>query len=359
MIGAVDNSTLTTPAEASSAPATNDPISTPVEVTQSSTPDTGTGQEATPTLNDSTASSSPADAKDAKKESLLDVVKTAFDAKDPANSSTAKAQPQPAPGQPNDAPGKDSLAQKDGSEAQSDVPFHNHPRWKAMIAERESLKPAAEQYGKITTFMKTNGLSPQEMAEGLHVMALMKTNPVAAYQQLQGYIQNLARFTGDVLPPELKAKVDEGLTDPETAKRLAQLEAEREFSYARQLEIQQRQQAEQEAFARQQAFDNSQQMVSAVMQWEQAEKAKDPDWAQKYEMVQDRVKALLAQQPASNPSDAIKIAQRALADVNARLRPLAGRTMPLRTPASSLSSASATPAPRSLADLVRMGLQGS
>jgi hypothetical protein len=358
MIGSVDNETLTTPAEASSAPATNETTPASAQVTQSSAPENGTGQE-TQTLNDSAASSSPAVDKDAKKETLLDVVKTAFDAKAPANSSIAKAQSAPAPGQPNDAPSKDSLVQKDGPEAQPDLPFHNHPRWKAMIAERESLKPAAEQYGKITSFMQTNGLTPQEMAEGMTVMALMKTNPAAAYQQMQGYVANLARFTGDVLPPELKAKVDEGLTDPETAKRLAQLEAEREFSYARQVEQQQQYQAQQEAFAQQQAADNSQQMVSAVMRWEQAERAKDPDWAQKYEMVQDRVKALLTQQPARNPSDAIQIAQRALADVNARLRPLAGRTMPLRNAASSLSSASATPAPRSLADLVRMGLQGS
>lgn len=358
MIGSVDNETLTTPAEASSAPATHETIQASAQVAQSSAPENGTGQE-TQTLNDSAASSSPAVDKDANKETLLDVVKTAFDAKAPANSSIAKAQSDPAPGQPNDAPGKDSLAQKDGSEAQPDLPFHNHPRWKAMIAERDSFKPAAEQYGKITSFMQNNGLSPNEMAEGLHVMALMKTNPVAAYEQLQGYIQNLAKFTGDVLPPELKAKVDEGLTDPATAKRLAQLEAEREFSYARQVEQQQQYQAQQENFARQQAADNSQQMVSAVMQWEQAERAKDPDWAQKYEMVQDRVKALLTSTPARTPSDAIQIAQRALTEVNARLRPLAGRTMPLRNAASSLSSASATPAPRSLADLVRMGLQGS
>jgi hypothetical protein len=354
----VDNQTLTDPAAAPSAAATPESTPAPAEVTQSPAPENGSGQETAQTLNEVTAGSSPAADKDAKKETLLDVVKTAFN-KESADSSTAKAQSDPAPDQPNDAQGKDSQVQKDGPEAQPDLPFHNHPRWKAMIAERESLKPAAEQYGKITTFMKTNGLTPQEMAEGMTVMALMKTNPAAAYQQLQGYVEKLARFTGDVLPPELKAKVDEGLTDPETAKRLAQLEAEREFSYARQVEEQQRIQAEQEMIVRQQAAENSQQMVAAVMRWEQAERAKDPDWAQKYEMVQDRVKALLATQPARNPSDAIQIAQRALADVNARLRPLAGRTMPLRTPASSLSSASATPAPRSLADLVRMGLQGS
>ena len=355
----MDNPTLTTPAEASSAPATNEPTQAPAQVTQSSTPDTGTGQETAPTLNDSAATSSPAADKDAKKETLLDVVKTAFDAKESANSSTAKVQSNPVPGQPNDAQGKDSQVQKDGSVAQPDLPFHNHPRWKEMIAERESLKPAAEQYGKITTFMKTNGLTPQEMAEGMTVMALMKTNPAEAYKQLQGYVQNLARFTGDVLPPEIKDKLDQGYIDPDSAKRLAQLEAEREFSYARQVEQQQRVQAEQEQMARQAAAQNSQQMVSAVMRWEEGERAKDPDWSQKYEMVQDRVKALLIQQPARNPSEAIQVAQRALADVNARLRPLAGRTMPLRNPASSLSSVSATPAPRSLADLVRMGLQGS
>jgi hypothetical protein len=250
----------------------------------------------------------------------------------------------------------DSSGQKKAPDAQ-ELPFHKHPRWQEMVAEREALKPKAEQFEKINHFMTSNGLTPQEMAEGMYVMALMKNNPVEAYQRLNGYVQNLARFTGDVLPPELQTKVDEALIDRESAKELARLQAERDFIMGRQAQAYQRSQQEQEYIQQEETLARSQAMVNAVSQWEQVERSRDPEWSAKYEMVQDRVKALLAERPASNPSEAIEIARRALSDVNARLRPLAGRNTPLRVPTSSMSSVSASPAPRSLSDVIRLGLQ--
>ena len=255
-----------------------------------------------------------------------------------------------------DGQGLDSQGQKKAPDAQ-ELPFHKHPRWQEMVAEREALKPKAEQFEKINTFMTSNGLTPQEMAEGMYVMALMKNSPAEAYQRLNGYVQNLARFTGDVLPPELQSKVDEALIDKESARELARLQAERDFIMARQAQAYERSQQEQQYAQQQQAVAQSQAMVNAVSQWEQVERSRDPEWSAKYEMVQDRVKALLAERPASSPSEAIEIARRALSDVNARLRPLAGRNTPLRVPTSSMSSVSASPAPRSLSDVIRLGLQ--
>jgi hypothetical protein len=91
--------------------------------------------------------------------------------------------------------------------------------------------------------------------------------------------------------------------------------------------------------------------------WESAEKARDPDWSVKYEMVQDRVRTLLASGKPSSPEEAVQLARRALSDVNERLRPLAGRNMPMRSPTSSMSSATSRPVAKSLEDVVRMGLQ--
>jgi len=99
------------------------------------------------------------------------------------------------------------------------------------------------------------------------------------------------------------------------------------------------------------------QMYDAVATWEAQEKAKDPDWDKKYEMVMDRVRTLVGAGRPQSASEAVEVARRALADINSRLRPLAGRSVDLRSPTSSLSSASTRPAPRSLEDVVRMGLQ--
>lgn len=333
---------------------TQAPIQAPVE--QTAAPQVSAAPEAQ-TLNEGTAGSSPAGDTDAnKKIGLLDVIKSAAEGKSDTASSTVGDQKVSAQGTAADDQGLDSSGQKKAPDAQ-ELPFHKHPRWQEMVAEREALKPKAEQFEKINTFMASNGLTPQEVAEGMYVMALMKNNPVEAYQRLNGYVQNLARFTGDVLPPELQSKVDEALIDKESAKELARLQAERDLMLTRQAQQYQLSQQESEYIRQQEIVAQSQAMVNAVSQWEQVERSKDPEWSAKYEMVQDRVKALLAERPASNPSEAIEIARRALSDVNARLRPLAGRNTPLRTPTSSMSSVNASPAPRSLADVIRLGLQ--
>ena len=251
----------------------------------------------------------------------------------------------------------DDSALKDGTDQKEDpsrlaekLPFHNHPRWKEMINERDQLKPAAEQYQKITTFMNNNSLSTQEMAEGMQVMALMKNDPVSAYAKLKGYLDNLAPVVGEILPDDIRQKVDDGFIDEESAKELARLKAEKDFHSQRYLE----QQSKQE---RQTSEQNQRAMYESVATWEQVEKAKDPDWSAKYEMVMDRVKSLLSEKQPQNSQEAVEVARRALAEVNSRLRPLAGRSTNLRGPTSSLSSGNTRPAPRSLEDVVRLGLQ--
>jgi hypothetical protein len=188
------------------------------------------------------------------------------------------------------------------------------------------------------------------MADGMRVMALMKHNPTAAYEQLQTYIKKLAPYTGEELHPDIKAKVDDGFVDPETAKELSRLKAEKEFLNQRSEEIYQQQVAQQQATSQRAMYD-------AVTGWEASEKARDPDWSAKYEMIQDRVRSLMATTRPSTPEEAVQLARRALSDVNDRLRPLAGRTTNIRSPISSLSSATSRPVARSLEDVVRMGLQ--
>ena len=348
--------TLNQPDSATSAESTNTlPVATPA-VTETSAPEARV--ESAP-KNDAkpAASSSNAGDKDAnKKATLLEVVKNGLNTDKPDSvSSTEGDKRASAELKVTDEQGvqDEGQAQKDDpSKAAEKLPFHNHPRWKEVNAKLKDAEPAAEQYRKITNFMENNHLSQQEMVDGFKVMAMMKQEPAEAYKALKAYVDKLAPFAGEVLPDELKRRVDDGFDSPETAKQLAALQAKEQFDRERFTQVQERQE-------QQQAVERQNAIVNAVESWEKAEEAKDPDWSAKYEMVNDRVMALLRTERPASPSDAIEIARRALSDVNARLRPLAGRSTPIKSPTSSLSSASTRPAPRSLDDVVRLGLLNS
>jgi hypothetical protein len=348
--------TLNQPDSATSAESTNTlPVATPA-VAEAPAPEARV--ESAPS-NDAkpAASSSNAGDKDAnKKATLLEVVKNGLNADKPdSGSSTEGDKRASAELKVTDEQGvqDESQAQKeDPNKAAEKLPFHNHPRWKEVNAKLKEAEPAAEQYRKITNFMETNHLSQQEMVDGFKIMAMMKQEPAEAYKALKGYVDKLAPLAGEILPDELKRRVDDGFDSPETAQELARLRAKQDFEVVRQREMQQRQE-------QQQVVERQTAIVSAVESWEKAEEAKDPDWSAKYEMVNDRVMALLRTERPASPSDAIEIARRALSDVNARLRPLAGRSTPIKSPTSSLSSASTRPAPRSLDDVVRLGLLNS
>lgn len=347
--------TLNQPDSAPSAEPTNTlPVETPA-VAETHAPEARAESAPQNDAKESAAVPSAADDKDAKQKraTLLDVVKSGLEKGKPDSvSSTEGEKRDTAEGQSNEAKASQDDGQQpkeDAQKAAEKVPFHNHPRWKEMVSERDALKPKAEQYEKITTFMKQNALSEQEMVEGFNIMAMMKQKPADAYKALRGYVDQLAPLAGEVLPEDLKKRVDEGFDSEESAKELARLRAEREFSANREKETQAR--LEQER-----AAEYQRSLVTAVESWERECEAKDPDWSKKYNLVSDRVRVLLASERPANPSHAVELARRALNDVNASLSSVAGRNTPLRAPTSSMSSASTRPAPRSLLDVVRLGL---
>lgn len=346
----------TTINQSDSAPSAEPTLQTPVETPVDHTPvhvTEQTGIEHNDAKATATDSSSAGDTDANKKATLLDVVKAAY-SQDKLDSDSSKEGEQTESAK---AQNTENVEGRDGTQHSKEVagkqedkvPFHNHPRWKEMISEREALKPRAEQYDKIMNFMQQSSLSPEEMAEGMQVMAMMKNNPLEAYKAIKSYAERLAPYAGEVLPDDIRSKVDDGFIDSETAKELAALKAEREF-------MAQRSQQAQEANARYQAEANAKAMHDAVVAWEVAEKSRDPDWSAKYEMVMDRTRILLQNGQPKSPSEAIEIAQRALADVNSRLRPLAGRSTSIKSPTSSLSSANTHSKPRSLEEVVRLSL---
>jgi hypothetical protein len=322
-----------------SAPA-SEPISTPA------TPEVADAKQ------DSTPISSGAGDQDANKKptSLLDAVKSAVQktAADAASSTVETNGASASEAKPPQPSLDDKAKDKAGVDADQKLPFHNHPRWKEVVAERDAYRTDAGEYRKITGFMSNNGLSNEEVVEGFQIMALMKINPAEAHKKISEYKARLDAIVGEVLPEDLSEKVRDGFIDPDTAKELAALKAQQKLAEQRQ----------------EQAIQDRDLQVrkgihSAVVNWEQQMKVKDPDWSAKQEMVTDQVRLMLSAEQPSTPEQALALVERAHSIIRERLSRFAPRRQPVSHVASSTSSANATVVPQSLKEAVMRGMLAS
>lgn len=297
------------------------------------------------------AESSNADIEDAKQEApldLRDVIKDVVKKPEPAESDSSNDTVQ----QEATVEGK---AQAGPEQKAEDVPFHNHPRWKELKAERDSYREGAENYRKITDFMANTGLEPSEVAEGFQVMASLKSGTLDGLEQALAYFEEkaqlLRQMTGRDLPQDLASKVNDGLVDEEVAREFARSQAASQLQqnqFDRQRQLSEQTAAEQ---ARQQTAAS---MAQAVQGWEDGIKAKDPDYATKKEaLVLDRARVLQGEVGApKTPEEAIALVDRAYKEVNDRLRSILPARRPVSPPPASMS-ARVSPVPKSLGDAVR------
>ena len=299
---------------------------------------------------DSQPISSGAGDQDANKKptSLLDAIRRAADKTDAASSTvgTDSKSESSDPKANLTATSSDEVAkEKPKAEAGEKLPFHNHPRWKEVQSELKEAKPAAEEYQKITNYMQSNGLTSNEVAEGFHIMALMKNNPAEAHKRISEYKSRLDAFVGEKLPEAIREKVDNGSIDPDTAKEYAALLAQR------QLEQQQRQFAQAEYSSQTQG-----QMRNAVINWEQQKKSKDPEWSTKEALITDRVSALMTAEKPNTAEQAVALVERAYSQITDQLRRIVPQRQPINPVRSTMSSVSATVSPKSLKEAILRGL---
>lgn len=301
------------------------------------------------------AQSSGADNEDAKQsepENLLDVVKSAVEPKAEAGeaSSTSEA------GTEEVAEASPEEGEAEADPADADVPFHKHPRWQEMKAERDAYKADADRFQQITSFMAENRLTDAEVSEGFAVMAALKSGSPndlqAAYDWFASNTQRLAESLGHALPADIQAKVAEGYMDEEIAQELAK---ERAKAALLAQQAQQQQEASEQAQQAQQLQALQADMVTAVQTWEEGIRAKDPDYAtKKAVLVEDQVRAIVQRRggiPPQSRDDAIALANQAYAEVNERIRAFVPKPKPVTPPPAGLS-ARATTAPASFREAI-------
>lgn len=312
---------------------------------------------ATPDAN-VTANPSNAGETDANKPTnLLDAVRKAVtpDSK-VADSSTTKTQEgtEEAPVDPK-LSGQDAGKEKvDGtSEGDKNLPFHNHPRWKEVIAERDSYKPDAEQYRMISSYMEQHALTPKEVSEGFIIMAALKHNPAEALKMLQPHLESARTFVGEILPADLSKQVEDGHITKESASELARRRNESGLYQQREQVTNQQLQQREQARLQQEALATSQSISQSVTDWEKGIQTRDPDYARLQPMVLDRAIALNQQTPPRNAQEAVKLAEQAYKEVKERARSFAPQRQQVRVQTSQNSSAGNKAAPSSLLEAVR------
>lgn len=307
------------------------------EGAEGSSLDTNTGE----------AASSPEASKPDERKSLLDATRAALTKTDASAPSAEKPK--------SDASVTEGAAAnpegngKPEANDDSKLPFHKHPRWQQVIAENRSLRGDADQYRTIQEFMTVQSLDPQETAEGMIIMGLMKNDPEKAYERLLPHMQRLAEFIGKALPDDLQAKVNEGLIEEEAAKETAKLRRQTEVATAHATQLENRNAAQ--AVAR-----HTQGMKGAVDTWEAQQRKSDPDFGKKAAMVSREVRLMIATkgQPRS-AGQAVEYAKAAYKTVTDELNGILPAPRKTSTaPAATHGSHAAKPVPKSFAEAVRI-----
>lgn len=223
-------------------------------------------------------------------------------------------------------------------DAEADLPFHKHPRFQAILKERndsraelEQLKPFAEQAQSLHHFCETNNITQEDFEGALELMRLAKNEPQAFQTKMQEMLDGMSYAAGSKLPPDLAEEVEAGTLSEARAKEIAQLRVQKDAE--RQSNAQRAQQAQRRA---------QEAITAALNTWEKQLVKTDPDYRTRQSLVIDRLKSLALEKPPRNPDEAIALAKQADADVraySAKFKPRARPTgKPLRSGGSSTNN---------------------
>jgi hypothetical protein len=217
---------------------------------------------------------------------------------------------------------------KQDNENYSDVPFNKHPRFQAVLTELKEAKKHAELSLNIENFLDESGLEREEAADGLRLMALVKTDPVKAWAELRPWVETVIRAAGEVLPDDIKAMVEQGQMTHDAAIMLSRQRAQTQSMEARQSFAERRAARQREFEATRQSQDAVATRMNAAQRWEDERREKDPNFDAKLPLIVEEVKRLQAMGWMPHNEEAVaEQLRRAYSSVNAK----ALRTAPAQT----------------------------
>lgn len=200
-------------------------------------------------------------------------------------------------------------------------PFHEHPRWKEMVEERNKhkadnekltaelggYKPKALVVDNLNAYCEQHRISEKDLQEALEITALGRSNPGECLKRLQAIMDNLGVQSGSKLPADLQKKVDDGRLDLEDAQELAKSRLGRESAEAT---------SRQSQASAAKMLENH--MSEAIGRWEESTKKTDPSFEGRREMLVERIHFLWSQNPPTSVQAAVALVDKANAEIKER-----------------------------------------
>jgi hypothetical protein len=242
----------------------------------------------------------------------------------------------------------------DQEEDYSNLPFHKHPRFKELVQQRNEAKESAQKFDVMQNYLATNNLSGDEAAIGLDIMVKMKSDPMAALTALKPYVQQLSQAAGIVMPQDIQTRVDDGYLDEDAGRELSRARAEA----ARQKQQNEMMLQQQNAQVQQQQINY---LAETVTDWEENTRASDPDYDLKEDLIDARVRSMIAErgQTAQTPQEAIQLAQSAYDQVNQKFNAKFGNRPSMKTASGGKLGGSPAPEPQSLQEAIAAAMGNS
>lgn len=240
------------------------------------------------------------------------------------------------------------------------LPFNTHPRWKEVIAQRdtavtesaqykqqyETLKPLADRHTEIATFCEQNRILPQEFTELLQIRALMNNDPGKALEKILPVVTTLQAMAGNGIANDLQQKVRDGLLDEDSAKEITKLRAQSQHK-----ELTQRQTAEQQQRA------VVAQMETSVTSWFTSKKTADTAFEKKVPMVNGLFSTLCQQTPPATPAQVTALLEKAYEQVNSTLAQFAPAPARRRAPLNSNASRTTPAEPKTIDEFADQAIE--
>lgn len=233
----------------------------------------------------------------------------------------------------------------------TDVPFHKHPRFQHLLREKRAAEVDAVRYRNVESFLERSHLDAAEAADGLEIMGLAKTDPVAAWARIKPWVEKVAVAAGVIMPPDLQQKVQQGEMTREAAVEVSMARAQVQT-------YQTRQQFDQQRAERQAQNAGQQAIVGAATSWEADRQVKDPNFGAKLPALQRELAFLhMTEGRPTTPQGVTDQCNRAYAAVNAAFRapaPPASQRKPAVRPVTGGQVAGNTAAtPETTLDIIR------
>lgn len=251
--------------------------------------------------------------------SLRDVVRDVVSKREPESATASPTEDEEA------GSDSDPGAKKQDDDTYSDVPFNKHPRFQQLLRDRNAFKTDAARYQNVQSFLDQNGLTADEAGNMLVIGALAKTNPAEAWKQVKPWVEKILIAAGEVLPDDLKARVQTGELSHEAAMEISRSKAQTNSFLAEKTFREQQEE-------RRQNQERVTSIENAASTWEQDRRLKDPNFDAKIEPLMKEVAFLQVKEGRPNTPDGVKDQlKRAYAAVNSTFAPRPAPT-PVRKP---------------------------